>query len=282
MSPNPFWNAYTECLNTAQKQASTCSYSLWQMPAVYWQTVSSIMGLRSASVLTLQQAWAEFCTTLATCKTPAQVAACLNTYQQQAMLCCTDLNVQTHKYRAELWHNWQVLAQRCTPQHNSHTSWMHTATPTPSYSQTKAPEQPKPYTAPTPCASVPSTPAPTFLKGWFVAGPTPKSTPVTANSTPTTAQKPAEPIKAVQPTPQPEAAKPQAPRTEPKPQQSQTAQESLPMAVGQSYSSATPIVSSTADSVMRIGNAASAASAAATRRSVLARHSTRKSRLSRR
>ncbi len=56
----------------------------------------------------------------------------------------------------------------------------------------------------------------------------------------------------------------------------------MPMAVGQSFSSATPTISSTAESVMRTSSGATVASAAATRRSVLARHATRKGRLGRR
>jgi hypothetical protein len=304
MTYNSFWDAATASLQASAQNASLASYNLWQMPVAYWQTVSSIMGLRSNTAQNMQHLWANCCTQLTTCKTPTQVAQCLQTYQQQATLCLTQLNLQTHQYRAELWRNCQILAQRSNTQATQAEGYTATA----NINRFAGPNIKPVTTQPAPTfataqAAAPAAPAPTYLKGWFV--PTaqksqtkpqikpqikPNSSAIeTAMLQPQPEPQPAPTAAPTQIEPKIEQKAQVKPQPEPKPQPK--SEPSLPltpepipvaMAVGQSFSSATSTISSTAESVMRSSSGATVASAAATRRSVLARHASRKGRLGRR
>lgn len=129
---------YQQNLQTWHKLVS----DYWQMPAAYWQTVSSIMGARASTlhwwwqnlpVQTVEysncKSWPEFC------------GQAMRWYGQQVVQ-AVNLGVATQTYRSGLLNEWQTLAQRNLPGSNWQSSAnrppARPATPQPQYSPSKS------------------------------------------------------------------------------------------------------------------------------------------------
>ncbi len=309
MLPLSFWdNALSQSQKTMQHQSFN-SYNLWQMPVAYWQTVSTIMGLRASATQQLCQQLLTGCAQLSGCKNPTDWANTCLSIQRQCASTLTQLHLSTHQNRAELWRNWQILATRAAPL-GSFSAWQPQAGV---WMQAQPAAHSVSSAAPTLAPSAGAGYGVQQPKGWFVAG-NPSTKATTNPATPTAQARVPEPAQAIATKAKaanannvteirPQNLPTQAAQDTPKPaSQSQN----LLFAVGQNYAAAPQhgastapapaadrapepsaaghavTVSATANSVMRTGSGASiGAAAAATRRSVLARHASRKGRLSR-
>ncbi len=239
----------------------------WQGPSAYWQTVAGIMNQRGQTADALFGLQLQALQKFASCRSWADYVGACSQLQAQCVLQFTELTVHTQQQRQNLWQTWQLLATRQAPS-NLFSQWSaglpHTAQAQPTVSTSKAEvkssvAQPAATAAPNPSrVNVPTVPAATI-----------------------------KPETKLERLPLPEAAPAvSAPQTQAKLQ----AEQSTAMPVAETVSTAPsspqplpfPTISRTGDaSVVRSGTGATIAAAAATRRSVIARRSQRKTRLAR-
>lgn len=270
----------TSQFSTTLAQANQAVASFWQIPAAYWQTVGSIMGARSQTATAMATTLHETAQkTMSSQSLPECVglwASCWGQNIQQL----TQLNMHTHQNR-------MALMQQC--QHLITRSWMDAST---------AITTPTQHTSPTPAsASQPRamshSPSPTFMRGTFIPA---------ATKTPATVQ-PSIPLqtgfaKAHIPA-QKELASPVIPSQTKLAAPAIPQQQRIMPAIPQQTSFATPrqteqmvtasmgnaalspVVSTTANSVVRSATGHTVAASAAARRSVVARRNTRRTRLAR-
>lgn len=92
----------------------------WQTQAQYWQTVSTIMQQRIATLEAQTQLTATLAQQLCTAKTPSDAAYALAQYQGQCWLQWMNLNATTHSQRTQLAKLWsqqfQSVMQQSAPQ----------------------------------------------------------------------------------------------------------------------------------------------------------------------
>jgi hypothetical protein len=217
----------------------------WQGPAAYWQTVASIMNSRGQTLDILTQHNLQLGQQLSRCRSWADCVGAWASWQASCFTTCTNLALTTHQQRQALWQTWQLLATRQTPA-ACFSAWSPTVVPAPAAPVAQPLKATQPQNAP---ALVPAAPA--------QPGPTQAVQPAPSQVAPVSAPQP----KVVAPMSVAELNPSPTPAAHP-----------LPF----------PTISRTGDAgVVRSGTGATIAAAAATRRSVVARRTQRKSRLAR-
>jgi hypothetical protein len=276
-------NPFTTWLNQSNQSVS----DFWQAPAAYWQTVAGIMSARSQ---TTSQITTQAISTAQQCTQAGwpQAVGLWSQFYGQSLQQLTQLNMHTHQQRMALLQQWQNLSARNT----------YTPSITDFFTTSN-----QPFSATTPTTTQAAS-SYTYIPGTFIPGPRPNTS--QASSAPSPANQatlPSIPAQTKLATPaiplQTKLAQPAIPEqkqfTPPSIPQQKHLEPSIPLQTAFATPRATTqavvasmgnaalanVVSSTANSVARSSIGATAASAAAARRSVVARRATRRSRIAR-
>jgi hypothetical protein len=212
--------------------------------------VASIMNSRGQTLDAITQQNLQLGQQLSQCRSWADCVGAWASWQASCFTACTNLTLTNHQQRQTLWQTWQILATRQTPA-ACFSAWSPASAVPPAPPMAQPLKVIQPQSAP---AVVP-TPVPSQVQS-------PTRQPAAVQSPPVVAPQPQAPT----------PAQVAAPTLSPAPAAPAPAAQPLPF----------PTISRTGDAgVVRSGTGATIAAAAATRRSVVARRTQRKSRLAR-